>query len=50
MDLVTSRELLRAATRTPGFGPYSITGSAFGTGGGDVRECSSAREDLPSLL
>jgi enoyl-CoA hydratase/carnithine racemase len=25
------------------------SGSAFGTGG-DVRECSSAREDLPSLL
>ena len=45
MDLVTAREVLRAATTVLITG----CGSAFGTGG-DVRECSSAREDLPSLL
>ena len=55
MDLVTSRELLRAATcgdEDSRVRAVLITGSgsAFGTGGGDVREFSSAREDLPSLL
>ena len=55
MDLLTSRELLCAATlcdEDSRVRAVVITGSgsAFGTGGGDVRECSSAREDLPSLL
>jgi 2-(1,2-epoxy-1,2-dihydrophenyl)acetyl-CoA isomerase len=55
MDLVTSRDLLRAATRCDEDSRVRAvlitgSGSAFSTGGGDVRECSSAREDLPSLL
>ena len=54
MDLVTSRELLRAATLCDEDSRVRAvlttgSGSAFGTGG-DVRECSSAREGLPSLL
>ena len=55
MDLVAARELLRAATRCDEDSRVwavliAGSGSAFGTGGGDVRECSSAREDLHSLL
>ena len=51
MDLVTARELLRARRDEDSrVRAVLITGSAFGTGRGDVSECSSAREDLPSLL
>jgi 2-(1,2-epoxy-1,2-dihydrophenyl)acetyl-CoA isomerase len=54
MDLTTARELLHAATRcdeVPEVRAVFITGSgsAFSTGG-DVRDFSSAGEDLPSLL
>jgi enoyl-CoA hydratase/carnithine racemase len=55
IDLVAAREWLRAATRCDEDSRVRAvlitgSGSAFSTGGGDVRECSSAREDLPSLL
>jgi len=54
MDLVTARELLRAATRSDEdlrVRAVLITGSgsAFSTGG-DVGEFSSAGENLPSML
>jgi 2-(1,2-epoxy-1,2-dihydrophenyl)acetyl-CoA isomerase len=54
MDLTPARELLHAATRcdeVPEVRAVFITGSgsAFSTGG-DVRDFSSAGEDLPSLL
>ena len=54
-ELVAAREWLLAAMRSDEDSRVRavlITGSGsdFDTGGGDVRECSSAREDLPSLL